>query len=300
MSDPADRPTLLFFRSIPQDLLNRPPLASSLQSFESCLLLVALQRYSDAFTACVFAIESGLKSAFGYSREDRRSLERLIDDSRNRSDALRAFSIESLNEMRRARNDFVHYGYTSKDEIRSARLLLQTSLPFLQATYSSLLGFTLDEALLPEFAQQVSLASRLYRDDPDAERSRPTSFLAGLSHLVRWSVKDSLSASWELHAADSADRCGDKFDVVQGRKRKAEAQLEPCWSFDCPVCGGIETFVCQLDDSELERRQLRILRGVCAECELVAPLDAPGLAHCLCQDQHSAQANAILKDYGID
>ena len=70
VSEANEEPELRFLDKRPENLVAQPPLASSLQNFESCLFLIALGRYPHAFTACAFAIESALKAAFDIPSED--------------------------------------------------------------------------------------------------------------------------------------------------------------------------------------------------------------------------------------
>ena len=55
-SPKADVPTFWFFRETPRAMLDHPPLASSLQSFETALFLIALRRFPGALRACAAAV----------------------------------------------------------------------------------------------------------------------------------------------------------------------------------------------------------------------------------------------------
>jgi hypothetical protein len=57
------KPTLLFFRAWPENLEEIPPLASSLQSFESALISIRHWRFPDALVQLVSAWESCIKAA---------------------------------------------------------------------------------------------------------------------------------------------------------------------------------------------------------------------------------------------
>jgi len=56
-------PTLLFFRHRPADWATRDYIASSMQSLETSLFLIASRRYPHALLVCASAIESALKAA---------------------------------------------------------------------------------------------------------------------------------------------------------------------------------------------------------------------------------------------
>ena len=127
MSDATEEPELHFFRGTPADLLARPPLASSLQSFESCLFLIALKRYPHAFTACAFAIESAIKAAFGIPSSGGDNLQRLLERARERLPRLRDFPQHDVDHLRQSRNRIIHYGFSLKDDQPAASLLLRPS-----------------------------------------------------------------------------------------------------------------------------------------------------------------------------
>lgn len=51
-----EQPSFVFFRATPADMMKQPPLASSLQSFETCLFLIALRRLPSALALKEFGI----------------------------------------------------------------------------------------------------------------------------------------------------------------------------------------------------------------------------------------------------
>src|SRR5580765_5708305 len=149
-----DDPWLLFFRKTPTDLAARPPLASSLQSFESCLFLNALFRYPHALTACASAIESALK--VGCSRsEQRKPLQDLLEQARERFPRLAMLPQAQLNDFRTIRNRFVHFGFHESDDAVAASALLRTGLPFLISVHDVVFGFDLCDAMLPPFGTHL-------------------------------------------------------------------------------------------------------------------------------------------------
>ena len=62
MASDEGSPILHFFGATLHDMLGQPPLASSLQSFETCLFLIALERFPSALVSCATAWESAIKS----------------------------------------------------------------------------------------------------------------------------------------------------------------------------------------------------------------------------------------------
>ncbi len=69
MNDADATPKLDFFRAIPENLMAKPPLCSSLQSLESSFFLVALDRFPHALVTCGSGIESAMKSLLGINPE---------------------------------------------------------------------------------------------------------------------------------------------------------------------------------------------------------------------------------------
>src|SRR5437868_2290869 len=116
MSEPTEEPELHFFRRTPANLFARPPLASSFQSFESCLLFIGLGRYPHAFAACALAIESGIKAAFAVPPEGGDTFQNLLARARDEQPSLRIFPQENIDSLRKTRNRIIHYGFSPKDD----------------------------------------------------------------------------------------------------------------------------------------------------------------------------------------
>jgi hypothetical protein len=83
MATDEERPTLDFFRTTPPDMLAQAPLASSLQSFETCLFLVGLDRYPSALVSCASAWESALKAKLAIGPEEKVTLEKMLMEIRS-------------------------------------------------------------------------------------------------------------------------------------------------------------------------------------------------------------------------
>ena len=101
-------PILHFFRAHPHDMLGQAPLASSLQSFETCLFLIGLHRFPSALVSCATAWESALKSKLKIGENKRGvRLEKLLNDVRSGYQVLRDYDYNKLDDFRRARNHVV-------------------------------------------------------------------------------------------------------------------------------------------------------------------------------------------------
>jgi hypothetical protein len=139
----ATSPTFVFFRTSPDNLMSRPPLCSSLQNLESCFFLIALNRYPQALIACASAIESCLRAAFNIRPEENRKLVDLLKDAKNYSQKLKNFSQVKLDNFRKTRNNFVHFGFSPDDDNKAARLLLDSGFIFLNLCYEEFFNFNL-------------------------------------------------------------------------------------------------------------------------------------------------------------
>lgn len=154
MTDEVE-PSLELFRRAPADLRSQPPLASSLQSFESCLFLLALGRYPHAFVACVFAIEGALKAGLRIPANDRVKLHELLERAGKEVPFIAEIPGEQRHRLGATRNTIVHYGFSPKDDEVTTMILLDTAVPLLAAAYEKFFRFNLYEGLLVEVGEQL-------------------------------------------------------------------------------------------------------------------------------------------------
>jgi hypothetical protein len=300
LSVEEDKPELQMYRRTPEELLLRPPLASSLQSFESSVELIALGRFPHAFTSCAFAIESALKAAYRLAPGGGEGLQTLLDRARRDLPDIARFREPDIDNLRRTRNRIVHYGFSPKDDRITATILLDCAIPLLASAYGGFFKFDLYDGLIWEFGIQLRHALAVYdrfRTQPDLD---PSHCLVVFAHQVRWSMKGWFMADWEQEAADEAESGMLKFELVERKRAKVESALDPAWWFDCPVCSGIRSFVCQLVDSALDSRTISLSRGICLDCGLVIPSGTPWLADVVCQKQIEDERVKILKDFGLE
>jgi hypothetical protein len=98
------KPTLNFFRAWPENLEQLPPLTSSMQSLETCFLLLSYVRYPHALVSCVTAIESAIRAKLGLASEERIRFSRLLKAIQSHPYNFKALSQKSLDELRESRN----------------------------------------------------------------------------------------------------------------------------------------------------------------------------------------------------
>lgn len=300
MNSSNDAPIFTFMRRTPDVLMSRPPLCSSLQTLESSFYLVALHRFPHALVTCATAIESAMKAALNIGPEEFVKAENLYAMACRRFPELRSFAEDDLKIFRYKRNDVVHHGFSFRDEEETATLLLKTGYPFLSACYREFFDFSLRDGLIIELGEQLDIALSVYAKTKDTQGFRHSSSFCVFSHLIRWSIRQSLMPEWENDAARHADEVGTKFDYCEKRKKEIERALQTTWTFDCPVCDEIETFVCELDEEQLDGHVISLKRGVCANCELIIPSGDSFLANALCRDQIEESRVKILLDFGIE
>jgi hypothetical protein len=317
------KPTLNFFRAWPENLGQLPPLASSLQSLETCFLLLSYVRYPHALVSCATAIESAIRAKLGLASEDRSKFSELLDVIQNHPHNIKALSQKSLDELRESRNRIVHYGFSPQDDDISIRLLIQTALPLLSRLYQSFFDLYLDwrdvrpgvesfhdltpdemakVGLIPDFADSLHLVRRIFTKAKELRGVDLSYCIIPFAHHVRFACKANFLGLGEESLLQDGD--GETYEAVNAAKerwRKAfyESDGSACFDLDCPTCRSCETVVAQIDESQLDRGEVIFQRAACAQCGLVLP-NKPFLANMVLRDEISTKSSAILKDYGLE
>jgi len=301
----SDKPEVIFLRYPPNNWLNLPPLASSLQNLETSFLLLASRRYASALVSCASAVESSIKAAF--KDRGRTNLVSLLQQA-NSAFGTNAFSDEELNEFRGMRNAIVHQGFSRKDEETSARVLLGTGYPLLEQCYRTFFDYNLKRreeeygGLLSNLDRHLQVAEDVYLKVKDTPRLECSYCFIPLGHEVRLIIQDSMLSSWQLEVLQNEGSTGDQSWALQ-RAYKNQLMRESFangWEFDCSVCGYYETLICELDDTALEKKEVRLNRAVCVQCGLLIPESCPLLVDELCKDQVNEVRPEILKEFGIE
>jgi hypothetical protein len=321
MASDDNRPTLNFFRATPHGMLAQPPLASSLQSFETCLFLLGLDRYPSAVVSCATAWESALKAKLAIGPEERGvTLEKMLTDIRSRSEPLRMYDEEKLDAFRRKRNQLVHFGFSPKDDQECATLLLETGLPFLSLCYRVLFDFYLDwqevrpgtteftnltpeemakAGLLSEVAEQLRFVREISYLAKRHGKFDPTHCFSAFRQFIRLGLKESANTESELDIIKHADTHGLKFELEQKAKKDLEKLLEPSWVFNCPICYGFDSVVAELDETRLHDHQIVTDRCACVQCGFVVGKGTPYISQILLTEQIANNRAEILKGFGL-
>lgn len=295
---PPDEPTLLFFRSRPNNWTTNTSIASSLQSIESSFLLFALNRYPHALTVATSAIESILQaSAIGAKERD--GFQKLIERAKNLSRPLKEFPPNLLEQLRTTRNRITHQGFSPPDNAESVRLYLSACLPLLVLCYREFHGFDLLDGLVLEYAKHLTIACKVLELSEPIPDQDTTYCMDGFVHLVKWSFKENFSADWESNALVHAEEIGLKYDHESSEKQQLERVFDCPWSFDCPVCEDYQSAIGELDSDALDDKCVIINRLACTNCGFVVLKDRPHLSQVLLQKQISESTPKILAEYGL-
>jgi hypothetical protein len=88
---------------------------------------------------------------------------------------------------------------------------------------------------------------------------------------------------------------GIKSQFEHKAKSDLESLLNPSWFFDCPICGGVESLVAELD---FHSDDVVTDRCACVECGFVVGKGAPYISQVVLADQLAEKRATILKEYG--
>lgn len=298
---------LIFLQLLPEDLTaiqTRPPLMSALQSFETALLLLAQGRYPQALTTLASAIESAGKAHLRIPPEDRRDLAQLNPALNSELPAEKRLPLSDLRNFRETRNRFAHYGFSSRDDEESASLFLKTGLPFLDALMEHSNGFSIVDSFIEDLGQKVRLAIDINRSNSRREISAVDS-ARGVAHWILHHTRYSYLTWWEIEVLDN-DAATLSTRPISGINLREELKKrlltdDPVVVIDCPICGGVDSFVAKVDGDLLDNRRLLPVAARCVECSFSLPNKAKDLLTALCKDQFTPElCTKTLREYGIE
>ena len=315
-------PEFSFFRALPSDLQDRPPLASSLQSFESSLYLVALGRYPTALVACATAWEGALKAAFKIEDGDKISSSRLLERADDEIPGRFSWNPGENEIFRKKRNKIAHYGYMPRDKGLCAELLLRTGFRALISLYEHFFGFRLmwqqvdaqsngilalsaEEAatvgLVPQIGDLLWLGLSTYAREHAERKIDPTIYFSPLATCLQNGLKRGWASAPEITASEKADETGMLWEAQNAMKNRVIRQFQDLSrALDCPLCDGVETAMVELDQEGIEEGRLEVRRCFCVGCNWSVGPDAGFLAHELLKDQLIGREREILRDYGFE
>lgn len=296
-------PTILFFQHHPEALAGNAALASSIQSLETSFFLIALGRFPHALSTCAAAIETAIQGSDAGAK-DRDALQDLVRKVKAKSEKIAEFSDEALDRFRKTRNRISHRGFTPKDDSEAASLFLEVGFPFLTLCYAELHSFDVRTGLLPEYSEQLEVATRVHSLAKELSGLDLSYCFNGFGHLIRWCFKRNFSSAWELSALTNSEESGGKFQKTERRKDDFERLFDKTnahWSFDCPICGDYQAVVCEIEANKLEVLDIAPLRMACTCCgfEVHDHDSQPFLSEILLEEQIEVVKPRILMDYGL-
>lgn len=274
-------------------IIQKPPLASSIQSIETCLLLISMDRFPSALASCAMAIESAWKAATNTGQDYKGDFAKILGEV----NLVLPKSAPSFNlsNFRKLRNDVVHFGYSPKDDESSARVLFQTGIPvfFMFLANHKGLALDLESSLHQELHEQLQLTLNLNQANKPNNISAIESSQI-LRHLIK-RMSSSLTI-WQESASE--------VDLGQQIEFEAKAELRKLllrnWhcseSLNCPACKEDDLIV-RLEEEQISKGNLHGINAHCINCDL--NLHAPLLNIFLQKSIGKEQRNKILKSYGI-
>jgi hypothetical protein len=316
-------PTFIFFRKTPKQLLECPPLASSLQTFETVLLLLSLDKFPNALVSCVSACESTIKAKLNISPGESYNFFQLIDKIRKDSSAIDNWIISkgekisvdknkkkqtgSVWTLTEKRNLIVHYGYSPSDDEECASLLLDLGLPFLKLLYEELFDFYLDwkdlrpdcndfmeitdqdsskVGLLPEISEHLRFAFLTHTLASKDESNNLSYCFKGIAHLIRLGLKNAQITESEFLTNEKS--------ISQNLKWEAEEQIKanllkvfksPTENFNCPVCSQSNSLIAELSPNSNNEEEIKVTRCACINCSFFIRQDELFLSNILLRTQ---------------
>lgn len=291
-------PTLLFFRKRPLGWRESASITGSLQSIETSFFLTALGRHPHAILVCASAIESCLQAA-SIGAKERDGLQDLIKKAGRESVEIQNFPTALLDRLREARNRIVHRGFSPHDDSESVSIYLETCLPFLELCYKQFHSFDLMDGLLLEYARHIRSAQKIYTLAQATPGLDLTYCVRGLSHTIRWSLKESFSSGSEIDELIHAEEVGSMFDHKLRERKRLEDLFEVPWLFNCPICGEFDAAVAEVDADKIDEYEIVTHRLECTNCGFVAHSDHPYLSEVLLENQLITSKAQILKKLGV-
>ena len=265
---------------------------------ETSFFLIALRRFPHALSTCAAAIETAIQASDVGARE-KDGLHALVKKAKARSEKIAEFPDAALDRFREVRNRVTHSGFIPKDDSDASSLLLDVGFPFLLLCYSELHSFDARTGLLPEYSEQIDVATRVHSLAKGLSGLDLSYCFNGFVHLIRWCFKRNFSSAWEINALTKSEEMGGKYEITEEEKKDLEGLFDACWSFDCPICDEYQAVVCEIEANKLESLKVAPLRMACTCCGFVVGDSQPFLSEILLERQVADTKPEILKGYGI-
>lgn len=320
MTEPE--PEFQFLRSTPPDLLGNPPLASSLQSFETSLELLVLGRYPAALIACVNAWESALKAALKVPESERGSnLAKMLQQADSKLESTTAWCPASNRELRLKRNQMTHYGFTPRDSGTCADLLLRTGYPGLSVIYQDYFDYRLawqqfgcsvkdfhnlsttqmeTVGLIPDWGDLLWLALDQYRKQQAKRKIDPVCYLTPFVAHLRYRMRVAWTSEAEYNAFEAYESHGGLFEEIETIKNQIQRHFDEAHvTCSCPICDAHEVLIIEVNDEAMEAGKVEAERAFCVGCHFQLPKEAGFLIQLLVGDELRDKWDALRADCGL-
>jgi hypothetical protein len=297
MNSKTQHPDIQFFTNLVDSELNnitqKPPLASAIQSLETCLLLISLDRFPSALASCAMAIESAWKAATNTGQDFKGDFANILGEV-NLALPKSAPSF-NLKEFRRLRNDVVHFGYSPKDDEASARMLFSTGIPvfFMFLANHKDLNLDLESCLQSGLHDQLQLTLNLNQAHLKKNISAIESSQILRHHIKRMILNLTI---WQELALEEENL---SQQIEFESKSKFKEMIKKRWHCNeelrCPVCDFTELIV-RLDETSIANGKLKGTASHCVNCDL--NLQPTILNHFIDISLTSDEKAVILRGYG--
>lgn len=288
-------PTLMFFRHRPEVGKNTDGLFSSLQAFESSLVLLAFRRYPSALVQSISAVESLLRGYFKCANDPEVTLNgKLLPSAGRKHPRLREIMEKTmLQDAVQLRNDIIHSGHSPKDDAASVDSFTGSVLPYYQACLKEMYEFDLLEALFEDYRRHIDWARKAFYEARRCETKNRVPAISALTAFMRWQEMQCIAPEGSY---GSLHGCTDEgFQRTAQVLREIERQASNPWVTECPVCDAPQSMIVDLDGYALDDSKVTGTRAECANCSYTIGGEWGFMVDILLGDQLEKCKDEIIK-----
>lgn len=241
MPDERESPVLFFFQ-YPQEITEKEGIASALQSFETCFMLIAYQRWPSVIPLIWGSCEGLLRLKYPDDRAESYRLQDQFFIENNTSTQLRA----NINELRKLRNEIAHKGWMPRDTPTCIKLFFNAGVPYLNILLRDIAGSSMFNHLYPK--QDIWDIYFKTKDTIDAKINKPNESLQSAIIFLVLKIREYFSpiyisdALWNLEESNPDEFWVEEMKMRNGLIDKinetSDAECVELEGFSCPVCRG--------------------------------------------------------------
>lgn len=297
-----------------EKFLKDKKLCSSMQKFETSLLLITVNRWPDALVKCVESIEGLLLYHY---KKDPRELQFRFNRGKN-SNQKNPFTFYNLIEnaqkdfkypllshrghkLRRMRNEFVHKGFVPADSKKAFEYYFKHALPYLRNAYKEMLGFDLIDRIdvYPGDFRAI-MEKTISLCEKSLKRGSAEILIRSLRNYIQPTfvstkdqfLKEAFEGDTNLQVSYEEmirDELGKDFDP-------------DAWRFycGCPVYNCNGDLLCCLSFDGTEEVAISVDKFFCTDCHLhIEEESHPFLAKEFLSKEIEGSRDEIVRDYGF-